>query len=319
MRVLFMGTGEIALPSFRKLLADGGLVGLVTQPDRPVGRSAQPRPPRIKELALQAGLPVLQPERIRDPGSLAGIARLSPELIVVMAYGQILPGALLEIPGRGCINVHASLLPRHRGASCIQAAIDAGDRESGVTVMHMAEGLDTGDIILQEATALCPDETGGSLHDRLAELSPPVLREAVDRIAEGRASRLPQDETLATYAPKLERADGGIDWSTGATELERRVRAYHPWPGTYTAFRDSHGRARRLKVFPPVRVESGGGPPGEVLRADPAGIVVGCGDGALRLEAVQADGGRRLTAREFLTGHQFAVGDLLFSLEERPD
>lgn len=319
MRVLFMGTGEIALPSFRMVAERGDLVGLVTQPDRPVGRSGKPQPPRIKELALEAGVPVLQPERVRCAEAWAGIAALTPELIVVMAYGQILPRRLLDLPPRGCINVHASLLPRHRGASCIQAAIEAGDEESGVTIMHMAEGLDTGDIILAQATRLAPDETGGSLHDRLAEMSPGILREALSLLETGKASRTIQDKASATYAPKLERTDGEIDWTHSASALERRVRAFDPWPGTYTAREDVRGKRRRLKIFPPVVVRAGGGRPGEVLAVDSDGVTVACGEGALELRVVQEDGAKRLPVREFLLGHGFAPGEHFFSLERDRD
>jgi methionyl-tRNA formyltransferase len=316
MRILFMGTGEIALPSFRMVAEGGELVGLVTQPDRPVGRSSKPRPPRIKELALEAEVPVVQPERVRRKSAVAEIAALEPDLIVVMAYGQILSNALLEMPGLGCINVHASLLPRHRGASCIQAAIGEGDVDSGVTIMHLAEGLDTGDIILAQATTLTPEETGGSLHDRLAESSPEPLKEAIELIASGHARRVPQDEGLATYAPKLERKDGEIDWSMPARQLERRIRAYHPWPGTFTTMRDERGRAKRLKVFPRTVVAGGAGSPGEVLAVESDAIVIGCGEGALQLREVQAEGSRRLAVSEFLKGQKIPVGNRFFSLEQ---
>ncbi len=315
MRVLFMGTGEIALPSFRMVADEHVTIGLVTQPDRPVGRSSKPRPPRIKELALEAGIPVLQPERVRRREALDEIAALAPDLIVVMAYGQILPKELLEMPPRACINVHASLLPRHRGASCLQAAIEAGDQESGVTIMHMAEGLDTGDIILQQRIPLLPAETGGSLHDRIAQLSPGCLREAVNAIREGSEERIPQDERFATYAPKLDRADGELDWSMPARHLERRIRANDPWPGTFTALPGEHGRPLRLKVFPPVAIAEGEGGSGELVAVDTDGISIACGGGALQLGEVQADGGRRLGMREFLAGHRLLVGDRFFSLE----
>ena len=212
MRKLFMGTGEIALPSFRMMAEEGDLAGLVTQPDRPVGRSAKPCPPRIKKVAAGFGIPVVQPEKVGLGEGFAEVAALEPDLIVVMAYGQILPRALLEMPRYGCINVHASLLPRHRGASCIQAAIEAGDRETGISVIYMEEKLDTGDIITRQAVPLHPDDTGGIVHDRLAELAPVVLKEFVDGIAGGEVSRNPQDDSqarfrVATKSPCFQRND----------------------------------------------------------------------------------------------------------------
>lgn len=315
MRVLFLGTGEIALPSFLKVTEDYNVVGLVTQPDRPVGRSSKPRPPRIKELALERQIAVLQPERMRAPEALAEVAALEPDLAIVMAYGQILPTAFLELPTLACINVHASLLPRHRGASCIQAALEAGDSESGVTIMHVAEGLDTGDIILKKAIALEPGETGGTLHDRLAELSPQVLVEAIELLASDEAPRVPQVEELASYAPKLNRADGGLDWNRPAAKLERWIRAYEPWPGTYSQLKTTSGKTARLKVFPPVQVAAGEGAPGEVLLAKGDQLVIACGKGALQLNAVQLEGSRRMSVNEFLVGHKLSPGERLFSLE----
>ena len=314
-----MGTGEIALPSFRMVAEGGQLIGLVTQPDRAVGRSSKLRPPRIKELARDVGVPVLQPERVRESAAMAEIAALEPDLIVVMAYGQILPRAFLKIARLACINVHASLLPRHRGASCIQAAIQAGDAESGVTIMHVAEGLDTGDLILSQATPLGKFETGGTLHDRLAESSPEALRMAIEALASGKSSRSEQDEQLVSYAPKLERQDGELDWSMTASELERRVRAYDPWPGTFTTMRDERGRQKRLKIFPQTEVVSGEGTSGEVLAVDSDHLTVACGEGALQLGAVQAEGSRRLPVGEFLKGNRLAQGDCFFSLEREKE
>lgn len=306
-----MGTGEIALPSFQMMVARGGLIGLVTQPDRPVGRSSKLRPPRIKEMAQEAGVPVLQPERVKRKSALAEIAALDPELIVVMAYGQILPRSLLEQPRLGCINVHASLLPKHRGASCIQAAIEEGDSESGVTIMYMAEGLDTGDLISAQSIPLSAGETGGCLHDRLAEISPGVLAKALDLISGGDVKRSAQDEEQASYAPKLERGEGEIDWSIPAERLARRIRAYDPWPGSFTTFCDSKGRSKRLKVFPPVEAVDGEGDAGQVLAVDSDAIDVACQVGVLRVREVQAEGARRMPVADFLKGHALSIGDRL--------
>jgi methionyl-tRNA formyltransferase len=316
MRILFMGTGDIALPSLQALLGSRHEVcGVVTQPDRPVGRHQAMHAPPPKVMATAAGVPVLQPERVRADEALQAITALEPDLIVVMAYGQILPKALLEIPPVACINVHASLLPRFRGAACVQGPIDAGDAESGVTIMHVTEALDQGDMILRTAVRLAPDETGGRLHDTLAKLAPPALLEVIDQLEEGTAPRVRQDEGLSTYAPKLVREDGGLDWSRPAVELERRIRAYDPWPGTFTMFTDHRGRARRLKVFPMAELINGAGDAGEILKASGAGIVVACGQDALILDEIQPDGGRRVSAGEFLTGHPLTPTDRFFSLE----
>lgn len=310
-RIVFVGTGDIALPSFATLL-DAGLVALVTQPDKPVGRKQVLTPPRIKQEALAHGIPVLQPESARDRSFLAELTALKPDVIVVMAYGQILSQAFLDIARVACINLHASLLPRYRGAACIQAAIDAGDRQTGVTVMHVIKALDAGDIILRKELAIGRHETGGELHDRLADLAPVALTEALAQLADGTASREPQDEASASYVSKLLREDGEIDWSLDAEALERRIRAYDPWPGTSTSYVDKKGRVRRLKIFPQVKVCDQQGAPGEVLAVD--GLLrVACGKGALEIDRLQADGSRRMTAVEFMLGAPLAVGDCLGS------
>ncbi len=311
-----MGTGEIALPSFRMMVEEGGLVGLVTQPDRPVGRSSKPQPPRIKSAAADAGVKVLQPERIRAGEGLSDISELNPDLIVVMAYGQILPRSVLELPRYGCVNVHASLLPRHRGASCIQAAIAAGDAESGISIIYMTEELDAGDIIAKAAIPLRPDDTGGVLHDRLAEFAPAILRECVRRVVGGNGSRKPQDESLATYSGRLHRGDGELNWALPAQEVERRIRAYDPWPGSFTSFHDARGRIRRLKMFPggAVLEENADCVPGEILRVSSSDIAVACGAGVMQLHEVQVEGGNRLPVAEFIKGNSLLAGDHFFSL-----
>ena len=316
MRTLFMGTGEIALPSFRMMVEEGGLVGLVTQPDRPVGRSSRPGPPEIKGVAADAGIQVLQPEKIRTGEGLPEISELDPDLIVVMAYGQILPRSLLELPRYGCVNVHASLLPRHRGASCIQAAIAAGDAESGISIIYMTEELDAGDIIAKAAIPLRPDDTGGTLHDRLAECAPAILRECVRLVVGGDGSREPQDESLATYSGRLHRGDGELNWALPAQEVECQIRAYDPWPGSFTSFHDVRGRIRRLKMFPGGAVLEQGPdcPPGEILRVSSSGISVACGTGVIRFHEVQIEGGNRLPVAEFIKGNSLLAGDCFFSL-----
>lgn len=312
MRIVFLGTGDIGLPTLRWLLAAPGVSvpAVVTQPDKPAGRKMELLASPIKTLALEHGLPVLQPRRIREAAALAEVRVFEPDVIAVMAYGQILPKALLEMPKIACLNLHASILPRHRGAAPIQAAIEAGDRESGVAVMYMAEGLDTGDVLLTLRLPIRRRETGGSLHDRLGLIAPGALAEALPLLAEGKAPRAPQDESLATYAPKLTREHGAIDWSAGWLAAERKVRAMNPWPSAYTWLPGGNA-PRKLKVFSVIVHRRHPGPPGEVLRADRHGILVGTGDGALLLREVQMEGKRCMTAREFLQGHAIAAGTRL--------
>lgn len=314
-RILFMATGDIAIPSFKALLADSNYetVALITQPDKPVGRKQVLTPPQVKVLAQEVDVPVYQPVRVKNEEELDLIRGLAPDVIVVMAYGQILPKALLEIPKVAIINLHASLLPKHRGASCIQAAIDQGDEESGMTVMHVTEGLDKGDVILRKPFTLPADITGGELHDILADDGPECLILALEQLFDGSATREPQDDALSNYAPKLMRNDGEIDWSQPATELERRVRAYHPWPGTSTSFTDNKGKKRRLKIFPPVSVveTQGSSKPG-VLSFDEDTLVVTCGDGGeLRITDLQPEGKKRMKAGDLIRGGQIAEGALL--------
>jgi methionyl-tRNA formyltransferase len=305
MRLVFIGTGEIGLPVLRSLLSspEHELVGVVTQPDKPAGRELRIEAPPIKVALAGTSLPILQPERIKRDEAVARIRDLAPEAIVVMAYGQILPPAVLEIPRVACLNLHASLLPRHRGAAPIQAALLAGDRESGITVMYMAEGLDTGDILLQSRLEISTDETGGSLHDRLAQIAPDALHEALLELQRGSAARIPQDSAAATYAPKLEREDGRVDWMESTALIERKIRAFNPWPGAFTLLRDVAGRDRKLKIFSASVVAAAAKTaPGEILRSD-GSIVIAANDGALSLGEVQLEGKRRMSAGEFLRGH----------------
>src|SRR5438105_1201345 len=251
MRILFIGTGEIGLPTLRMLSnwPEHKLVGVVTQPDKPAGRDQKLTSPSPKQAVQNLGLdlPVLQPDRIKSLESVHAIRALKPDVIVVMAYGQILPRGVLETPRVACLNLHASLLPRWRGAAPIQAAIAAGDRETGITVMYMDEGLDTGDILLQRKIALASNETGGSLHEKLAQIAPEALLESLRTLAKGSAPRIPQDDALAAYAPKLKRGDGRIDWSELAQRIERKIRAFNPWPGAFMTI--SIDGERNLKIF----------------------------------------------------------------------
>lgn len=311
MRIVFIGTGEIGVPSLRALLnSEHEVVAVVTQPDKPVGREQRIEPPPIKKALIGAaqspaageamagkpGVPIFQPTKIKDPEAVEDIRSCTPDVIVVAAYGQILPRVVLEIARLACLNLHASLLPRWRGAAPIQAAIAAGDSETGVTVMYMSEGLDTGDILLQRSLEIRATDSGGSLHDRLAQIAPEVLLEALRLVAAGNAPRIPQDNPRATYAPKLKREHGLIDWSDSAQAIESKIRAYDPWPG---AFMKVDGQ--NLKIFSASVVDLDG-QPGEILRCD-KDLIVASGRGALSLEQVQLEGKRRMSAAEFLRGH----------------
>ena len=304
MRIVFIGTGEIGVPVLRSLFnsQEHQLVGVVTQPDKPAGREQRIEAPPVKAALAGRTLPILQPARIKREEAVAEIRALAPDVIVVMAYGQILPRTVLEIPRVTCLNLHASLLPRHRGAAPIQAAIVSGDHESGITVMYMDESLDTGDILLQSRLEIAADETGGSLHDRLAQIAPEALHEALAELQQGKASRVPQDSSAATYAPKLEREDGRIDWTESAALIERKIRAFNPWPGAFVLLRSEAGRERKLKIFSARLIDATKGRPGEVFRSD-GSITIAAKDGALSLGEVQLEGKRRMKADEFLRGH----------------
>ena len=297
MRIVFVGTGEIGLATLDVLLkTEHELVAVVTQPDKPVGREQRIEPTAIKKAIAKTAIPILQPARIKDQSSIAEICAFKPDVIVVMAYGQILPRDVLNTPRVACLNLHASLLPRWRGAAPIQAAIAADDRETGITVMYMNEGLDTGDILLQRKIEIRPEETGGSLHDRLAQIAPEALVESLRLLAEGSAPRIPQDDACATYAPKLKREQGQIDWSESAEAVERKIRAFNPWPGAFMKLKD-----QKLKIFSASVVELNGRP-GEILRSK-EDLVVAAGQGAVSFGKVQLEGKRRMSAAEFLRGH----------------
>ena len=313
-----MGSGEIGIPTLRWLAGASGheVIGVFTQPDKPAGRKSVLTPPPIKVVALELGLPVFQPVRLRRREAAGEVAALGADIIVVMAYGQILPKAVLEAPRLACLNLHASILPLYRGAAPIQAAILAGDRETGLSVMYMDEGLDTGDVLLIETLEIAADETGGSLHDRLAQLGPAALENALGTLESGGAPRRPQDDALASHVGKLTRDDGRIDWSRPADEIERLVRAYDPWPGTLTTIRklsgdaDSKSRPKNLKILPPTEiemVEAGGHSPGHILHADKRGILVATGDPerALLVKRVQPESKKQMDAAAFLAGRPF--------------
>ncbi len=306
MKILFLGTGDIGVPSLRALAAHHDICGVFTQPDRPAGRKLQLKPSPVKLAAQELGIPIFQPEKLRGDAILAQLKDLGADLFFVAAYGQILSPAVLKVPRLGCVNLHASLLPRHRGASPVHAAILAGDQESGVTLMFMDEGLDTGDIILQNRIPILPDDTAGSLHDRLAESAPNPTLQAMALIECGIATRTPQNTELATYAPKITKDQGRLDWTQPAVDLARRVRGFHPWPGTFTHLPDG----TTLKIHSAQSIDESG-LPGTILASSDFPLVVATSAGALALHTVQLPGGRRLDSATFLRGHPLPPGTQL--------
>jgi methionyl-tRNA formyltransferase len=307
MRIVFLGTGEIGVPALRALAERHEVVAVYTQPDRPAGRDLKLRASPIKVAAQALGIPVLQPEKIRTPDAVAELAAFGAEVIVVAAYGQILPKRILDLPALGCLNIHASILPRHRGASPIHAAILAGDDESGITIMQMDVGLDTGDMLRILRTPISHEDTAGTLHDRLGGLAAEPLLEVIEELAAGTARPEKQDDMLATYAPKLTKQDGRIDWTATAQEIDLRLRGMTPWPGAFTSLPDG----RMLKIHRASIEAASGGNAGEVVSAGPDGIVVCAGSGCLRLLEVQAAGAKRLAAGDFLRGNSLPAGTKL--------
>jgi len=303
-----MGTAEIACPSLAALCASPGVsvVAVVTQPDRPKGRDLKVQPCAVKQLAVGKGLLVLQPERARHPEFVAELARLRPDLIAVMAYGQILPQAILDLPPLGCVNVHTSLLPKYRGAAPIQWAIANGDNETGVTLLQMDAGMDTGGILAQRATPIRDADNAQTLHDRLAQLGAELLVETIPGLVAKTIVARPQPAEGVSHAPKIKKEDGRIDWQLPARTLWNRLRAFTPWPGAFTHL-PAETRPLLLKIWE-AEVESQQGPVSQVLAADKTGIVVSCGTDALRLLTVQREGGRRMSAAEYLAGHPLKPG-----------
>jgi len=303
--MIFAGTPEFAARALDALLAAGHEVALVlTQPDRPAGRGMTLQPSAVKKVALAHGIPVFQPERLKDPAThepiRAACAPGGAELMVVAAYGLILPQAVLDLPRRGCINIHASLLPRWRGAAPIQRAIEAGDAQTGITIMQMEAGLDTGPMLLAEALDIDPQDSAGTLHDRLAILGGRLAVDALARL--DRLAAVPQQESGVTYASKIDKAEARLDWAQPAAVLARKLRAFDPFPGATLVLAGEPVKAWRGTAV------SAGGRPGQVLGADANGIVVACGEGALRLTELQKPGGRRLSAAEFLRGTPLPPG-----------
>ena len=306
MRIVFMGTPEFAVPSLRALCEHGyEVVGVFTQPDRPKGRGNKLTPSPVKEYALAQGIPVFQPEKIRRDG-VDDLRALAPDLCVTAAFGQILSQEILDIPPMGSVNVHASLLPRHRGSAPINWAILQGDRQAGVTTMMMARGIDTGDMLLKAATDILPGETAGELTLRLSEIGASLLLETLQGMTDGSVKPIPQDEAQMTYDPMLTKQMGIIDWSESAEAIVNRIHGLNPWPGCSTAIQG--GRLKLLRA----KTACGSGAPGEILSADvKAGLVIACGSGAAEIVQLQAPGGKPMNARDYLRGHALAVGTVL--------
>ncbi|HTY04269.1 MAG TPA: methionyl-tRNA formyltransferase [Rhodocyclaceae bacterium] len=301
MKVAFAGTPEFARVALEAILAAGFEAPLVlTQPDRPSGRGQKLRASPVKQLAVDHGIPVHQPERLRDPATHAPLIQAAPDLLVVAAYGLILPQVVLDIPRLGCLNIHASLLPRWRGAAPIQRAIEAGDRETGVTIMRMEAGLDTGPMLLGESLPIAEDDSTATLHDKLAVLGGRLIVRALQNI--GTLVPTPQPAEGVTYANKIDKSEAPLDFRRPAAELARRIRAFDPFPGATAAVGET-----TVKVWH-ARAEAGSGQPGTVLASNAAGIVVACGEGALRLTELQKPGGRRVPVSDFLHGFMLAAG-----------
>jgi methionyl-tRNA formyltransferase len=321
MRIVFMGTAELSCASLEKLACSQGfqITAVVTQPDRPKGRELKPQSSSVKTLALRLGLPVLQPLRARDEKFIAELRALQPDLIVVAAYGQILPQSILDLPRHGCLNVHTSLLPKYRGAAPIQWAIANGDTETGVTIMKMDAGLDTGEIVMQQRTAIQPADDSTALHDRLARLGAELLVQTIPDYVTGKIQPRAQPAEGVSRAPKIKKEDGHIDWNLPAKTIWNRLRAFTPWPGAFTFFsgtdilpvrnkpETSPATPHLLKIWKAEIVERSG-KPGEILSAGKDGIVIACGKDALRILELQREGGRRMSAAEFLAGHTLQVG-----------
>jgi len=305
LKIVFMGTPDFAVPPLQALHdSPHEMLAVVTQPDRPKGRGRKLTPPPVKRAATTYGYPVLQPQTVRTDGFHRQMAELAPDLFVVVAFGQILPQSLLDIPACGAINVHASLLPRYRGAAPIQWAIISGDRETGVTTMMMDKGMDTGDMLLVEKTAIGTDETAADLHDRLSDMGARTLIRTLQKLQDGSLRPTPQDHTQATYAPMLKKKDGEIDWSMPAERIECLIRGMTPWPGAYT-FSDG----MRLKIFKACVLERDiSVPPGTILECFPGELRVATGQSALAVQEIQGASGKRLPIDDFLCGCRLPDG-----------
>lgn len=310
LRVVYMGTPDFAVGALEALIASHHeVVGVFTQPDRQSGRGKKLRPPPVKVVAEQADVPVFQPQSFKTDEAYEQLAGLEPEVVVVAAYGQILPQRVLDIPRLGCVNIHASLLPKYRGAAPINWAIVHGEETTGVTLMQMEAGLDTGPILSVHEVPIPADMNAQQLHDQLAELGAEVIVGGLDRLASGELEPTPQDDERSSYAPMLSREDGHIDWGESSVDIANKIRGFDPWPGTF-AFHGRHGDKSRIKFHRAHPVDADG-EPGEVLEADAAAgkLVIACGEGAIDVAELQAPGRRAMSARDFLNGYDIEKGE----------
>jgi methionyl-tRNA formyltransferase len=304
LRICFMGTAAFALPTMQAVTAAEELIAVVTQPDRPQGRGREMAPPPVKKLALDLGLPIMQPERVKDPLFLAQLAELKPELIVVAAFGQILPPAILDLPPLGCVNVHPSLLPKYRGAAPFQMAVIKGETRTGVSVYRMDQGMDTGPLLLTREVEIGEAETAEELGKRLAVIGGELVNEAIKGLKQGTLKPVPQDEQGASYAPLFKKIDGLIPWQEDAAQIRNRIRGMVPWPVAYTMW-----QGKQIKIYR-ARIGEGTGTPGEIISLD-SGIEVATGTGSIFIEELQIEGGRRIRCDEFCRGHRLIVGERL--------
>ncbi len=307
MKIVFMGTPEFAVPSLNALLSSNkDVAAVVTQPDKPSGRGKKLTAPPVKAAALNSGLKVLQPERIKDAVFVNTLKEINPDVIVVAAYGKILPKDIIRLPRYGCINVHASLLPKYRGAAPINRAIINGDKETGITIMQMDEGLDTGSILLQKGIEIAKEDTAGTLTDKLSKLGAELLIEGLNAIEKGEIKPTPQDNSMATYAPMLKKEDGQIDWTKGAEDIYNMVRGMDPWPGAFTYY-----NGELLKVWKTSHGNSRSGKLGEILSVNKEGIDVASKDGVISIIEIQPANKKRMAVSEFLRGHRIEAGVIL--------
>ncbi len=309
MRIVFIGTPEFAIPSLQNLIeSDEEIIAVITQPDRPKGRSRKIAPPPVKELALRHNLFLLQPEDANSHQTIAALRQLKPDLIAVVAYGQILSSKILEIPRCGCINVHASLLPKYRGAAPIQWAIIKGEKTTGVTTMLMDEGMDTGDILLQKSISIEDSDTAATLHDKLAVIGGNLLIETITGLKKGKLVPIPQDNSKASYAPMLTKEDGKIDWTGTAEDIHNRIRGTYPWPGAYTFFNGKRVKILGSEVWD---TKKHGDTPGRVWGILKDGFIVECGKGRLLITQIQPSGRKAMRTSDFVNGYNVTEGCIL--------
>lgn len=318
MKIVFMGTPEYAAAALKALIQAGHeITAVVTQPDKPRGRSSEPIPPPVKVCAVEQGIPVLQPRRIKTPEATEELRRYPADVYVVAAFGQILSREILDIPAYGCLNIHASLLPRYRGASPIQHVLLNGDRETGITIMQMDPGIDTGDILYKKKISVMPEDNYETLHNKLAALGGQAVTEALELLEQGRLTPEKQQEEQSCYAPLIGKDMGRIDFGESAEAIDRKIRAMTPWPSAFTSY---HGKQLKIwKAAPVLDLTAVGRKPGEIIAIDRDSVAVAAGEGALRIYELQLEGKKRMTARDFLPGVRMQPGEVLGARNERKE